>query len=578
MDNPWLCFMIYSSMLTRFRSPLLFILSVLSTLQAHERITLFAVDLKINSDATLHVQETITVNSTGAAIKHGIVREFPTTYYEYDGLLKYSVPFEVQQVLHNGNPTSWRLETVSNGQKLFIGDANNLIAPGQHTYTIFYSTDRQLGFFKDHDELYWNVTGNGWRLPIDKVEATVTLPHEVPLNEILAIGFTGAQDQRGSNYTQKITERGVLFTSTYSLGTYEGLTIAVMWPKGFVQEPSWWQHKIWWFIADNWILLWAVDGFLLLLLVLIITLVARRRRNKPTEPLAAQTQPPAHMAPSLIGYIKTMNCTPELLAADIMDLALHGFITITHVDDTYTLTSTGKSYQQDLNIPAHYGRILEALFGQAGAQQQGSMLMLTKNNRDHQLQTAYRAVQQATSLHGDTYLTHLKVMPLVGTILVIWLGVLLCGLIFVSTRMWCVTALIYGGMAYLIYRSSRVYTPAGKAIRDHIVGFQRFLTGDIPDKTVRQYEAYLPYAIALGVEQEWYAEFVPLFTKHTQQGHAYMPLWHRRSFFAHHHHNSFTSTFKSSIVAASQVPGKSSGFGGRGRSGGGSGGGGGGGW
>ena len=45
------------------------------------------------------------------------------------------------------------------------GSANVMLAPGEHIYELDYRTDRQLGFFADHDELYWNVTGNGWDFP-----------------------------------------------------------------------------------------------------------------------------------------------------------------------------------------------------------------------------------------------------------------------------------------------------------------------------------------------------------------------------------------------------------------------------
>ena len=32
---------------------------------------------------------------------------------------------------------------------------------------------------RDHDELYWNVTGNAWKFPIDVATATVLLPPNV---------------------------------------------------------------------------------------------------------------------------------------------------------------------------------------------------------------------------------------------------------------------------------------------------------------------------------------------------------------------------------------------------------------
>ena len=110
------------------------------------------------------VVETITVNSTGNVIKRGIYREFPTRYKDRHGN-NYVVDFSVNEVLRDGKPESYHLEGLSNGTRVYIGRKEVFLNPGTYTYTIRYSTNRQLGFFKDHDELYWNVTGNGWSFP-----------------------------------------------------------------------------------------------------------------------------------------------------------------------------------------------------------------------------------------------------------------------------------------------------------------------------------------------------------------------------------------------------------------------------
>ena len=36
------------------------------------------------------------------------------------------------------------------------------LPPGEHTYAITYRTDRSIGYFADHDELYLNVTRNNF--------------------------------------------------------------------------------------------------------------------------------------------------------------------------------------------------------------------------------------------------------------------------------------------------------------------------------------------------------------------------------------------------------------------------------
>ena len=134
-----------------------------------ERITNFKSDVVINADSTMNVEEEIEVYVAGEEIKRGILRDFPTTY-EDDANNTIRVAFNVVSVLRNGQPEPYSLENITNGVRVRIGDANVMLTPGIHRYTITYETDRQLGFFEEFDELYWNATGNGWNLAIDRAE------------------------------------------------------------------------------------------------------------------------------------------------------------------------------------------------------------------------------------------------------------------------------------------------------------------------------------------------------------------------------------------------------------------------
>ena len=76
-----------------------------------------------------------------------------------------------------------------------IGSADRLLSTGRHEYVIRYRTTRQIGFFADYDELYWNATGTGWTFPIDQAEARITLPEAVPFRQTAF--YTGPQGARG---------------------------------------------------------------------------------------------------------------------------------------------------------------------------------------------------------------------------------------------------------------------------------------------------------------------------------------------------------------------------------------------
>ncbi|MGY9105650.1 MAG: DUF2207 domain-containing protein, partial [Alphaproteobacteria bacterium] len=79
----------------------------------------------------------------------------------------------VQSVMRNGRDENFVLENIANGQRVRIGNADTFLDLGIHVYTISYTSKGQIGFFEEHDELYWNVTGNGWDFAIDAAEANV---------------------------------------------------------------------------------------------------------------------------------------------------------------------------------------------------------------------------------------------------------------------------------------------------------------------------------------------------------------------------------------------------------------------
>ena len=142
----------------------------------------------------LIVTETIRVQAEGREIRRGILRDFPTTYRRPDGT-RVVVGFEVRSVTRDGAAENYVTERLSNGVRIRIGSADRLLNRGPHEYVITYRTTRQIGFFPDYDELYWNATGTGWTFAIDEAEARITLPAGVPFRQTAF--YTGPQDARG---------------------------------------------------------------------------------------------------------------------------------------------------------------------------------------------------------------------------------------------------------------------------------------------------------------------------------------------------------------------------------------------
>jgi hypothetical protein len=143
------------------------------------------------------------VRSAGAQIHHGIYRDFPTRYKDHLGN-RYVVNFEIVEVSRDGQPEKFHVQDQSNGERIYFGDEKVVLPPGEYTYALVYTANREVGFFAGHDELYWNVTGTGWLFPIAHASATVTLPSNIPEASIRMDGYTGPQGARGKAFTSSI--------------------------------------------------------------------------------------------------------------------------------------------------------------------------------------------------------------------------------------------------------------------------------------------------------------------------------------------------------------------------------------
>ena len=148
-----------------------------------ERIERFISDVQVQRNGDLQVTETIAIRAEGNQVKRGILRDFPTVYHRADGS-RVEVRFDVESVMRDGQIEGYSTEKMANGVRVRIGRADRTVNPGVHQYVIRYRTTRQIGFFKDYDELYWNATGTGWTFPIDVAEARINLPERVDSSRV----------------------------------------------------------------------------------------------------------------------------------------------------------------------------------------------------------------------------------------------------------------------------------------------------------------------------------------------------------------------------------------------------------
>jgi len=377
-----------------FRLCFLVLLAAVPAAAQTERITSFDSRITVNLDGSMQVVEAIAVESAGVDIVHGIYRDFPTRYKDRAGH-GYSVLFDIVSVRRDGNSEPYHTEDKGDMVRIYFGSSSYDLPPGIHSYQFAYRVNRELGFFRDHDELYWNVTGNAWKFPIDVATAAVVLPPNVRSQVKDLSGYTGLAGEKGQAYTTRRDEDGNPAFRAENLSPDQGLTIAVSWPKGLIAEPTAAQKRAW-FIADNKSTFVGLAGMVLVLLyyVVIWSMVGRDPASGTIVPLY---EPPDNMSPAAMRFLERMGGDEKGFTAAIMGLAAKGYLTIEQDESkTYKLVRRKNATDKDHSLSGDEMSLARALF------EDGSPLVL--ENKNHELLMRARKGLE-TNLHATIEIT-----------------------------------------------------------------------------------------------------------------------------------------------------------------------------
>ncbi len=194
---------------TRALGALLLLLAAGAWAEAAPRsfsIERFAVTLEVRPDGSVHVRETITFDFQG--FHNGVFRTIPIRHAR--GGLDWTLRLDGITALDEGFRTL-RTEISHPGRYVKI----KAWVPGAHdtqrTVTILYRVRRGLLDVDDHQELYWNVTGDEWEVPIRAADATVSLPATVPGDAVRTVAYTGPRGATEADYTEERSDGFVTF-------------------------------------------------------------------------------------------------------------------------------------------------------------------------------------------------------------------------------------------------------------------------------------------------------------------------------------------------------------------------------
>ncbi len=483
----------------------------------------FDVQVIVQPDSTIEVTETLAVKFEGAW--NGIYRSIPVEYRGSLGL-NYTLFIEPESVTdQDGDPLKYEVSKQGQYKRLKI------YLPGTEdttrTVVIRYKALDALRFFADHDELYWNVTGNETDAAVESASARIELPAGV--TGLHAEAFTGGYGQRGQEASVKVTDNVVEIQMQQPLFSHEGLTAVVGWDKGFVHPPSALAETIL-FLRSNWP--FAVP---MLAFVFMAWFWYSNGRDPRRNAITVQYEPPDKLTPGEAGTLVDNEVAMRDITATIVDLAVRGFLKIEQQETSQAMGlihhksfifHRTKPASEWTSLKPHEQELLGALFD-GGTDDQVSLtdlqnhfyvhlpairnrifdgLMASKfyKRRPDKMHQGYVALGFMLAV-GSFFLA----TPVSAALGIAFLTILLSGLF---------TAAIVAGFGYIM--SAR--TVDGERELEKVLGFEDFLGRVEKDqiermeKTPEMFEKYLPYAMALHVEKKWAYAFQDIYRQPPQ--------------------------------------------------------------
>lgn len=472
----------------------------------------FHADMAIHERGTLYVRETI--QGEFFVEKHGIIRDIPFRYHrDEDTDVVYDV--RVNRVVdEEGNDVPHEVTKGFQAVSVKIGSPY-ITVTGPYTYVIEYEVGAPFLYFDDHDELFWNVTGTDWDVPIETASATIRLPEGAKgLDSTCYTGSYGSEEQ---DCTSSVDKNGFLqFSGTGPLTIVAGFTpdvIQEIQPEiidlkaqreaseaaylAYQEYRRERERQAWWFILVP----------IITSLLAFLGWVAWGKEAKPSPTIIAQYEPPKHLRPAELGALLDGVVHAQDLSASIIDLAVRGYLKITETKEgkTFTLDRLPKN---DSNLHPWEKKLLTACFG-TSTSIASSSLAFRLGSTQHSLRLSILKKLKADGYYRTAIGTNKLLYYALGLLLAcasIPLGdfafdELNTGIPF--------TFFLLSGIPFLLLAPfMNAKTAKGVDALAHAQGFRLFL------KTAEKYrihwqekegifEEYLPYAMAFGVADKW---------------------------------------------------------------------------
>lgn len=563
---------------------LLFLLPSAGEAQRSLAIKRFEAGVVVNQDGTVDVTETITVEFRGSW--NGLYRTVPVRYRNPQGF-SWTLRLEDAAAVEAGTGAALRVEQSRERHylkfKIWVPGAED----ATRTVVFHYRALNGLRFFDDHDELYWNLTGDEWDVPIESVDATIRLPGAV--TGVRALAFTGPYGSTAQDAEVAVDGSTVRVVRSAPLGFHEGVTAVVGWNKGAVAEPTATEVASG-FLASNWPLFLPVAVFLAMFL-----LWRRVGRDPEARPVTVRYEPPDGMTPAEAGTLLDEQVDMRDITATVVNLAVGGRLRIEEREESKLfglISSTDYDFHKldpPEGAPAlapHEQAVLDGIFDTG-------IRLVPLSSLENEFYAKLPGIRTAVYkklIERGLYRTRPdKVKGLwIAVGVVMGFATVFGGVAIGAARLgmvplpFVVGGLLSGLVIVLFGRVMPARTVAGARAWEAVRGFEEFLRRVEGErfarvvKTPEMFERFLPYAMAFGVEKKWAAAFADIVRE--------PPSWYVGPSPTGFSVSNFSgrlgalTTRAAGTMSSSPRSSGGSGFGGGGSSGGGGGGGGGGGF
>lgn len=485
---------------------------------AAEQISHFDAQISIEPSGSIAITETI--HYTTDQSKHGIYRYIPVRYHR-DGWNYTTKITDLIVTDTRGGEVPFEQSHENGNLMLTIGDPDSTFR-GEKTYVISYRVSSAVNLVAETEmaELYWDITGEGWNVPIASTTATVRTQDTTITRVTCYSGVAGSDD---TLCNAQSSEHEAQFSYPHTVTYGDNVTIAVELDPAGLQLPSATERHLkrlidnlpglvafvpglvmlawWWKHGRDW-MFWSWNVFNNDSDRPQLRTPFWSRRNVPM-----MYEPIAELTPGQAGALYDEKVDIADIIAEIIDLARQKYLTIERVETKklfiphteYVFTKLRDAKQ---SMPGHQAYLLKHLFAAGDTAKLSELkgtffehIELTKTMIINSLMQKKLFTQNPTKVRGIAFGVATMLSILVGTVVVH---------LFTLGVWWPVPIYIFSVIGALILA---YHMPAKTAVGNNLAWQARGLQTSIQRGAWRErikekhlfFEEVLPFAIALGV-------------------------------------------------------------------------------